>query len=177
MAQQPIGRYRVLERIAAGGQAVVYRAWDTEAGLVMALKVLHTHLSQDAAYLERFHREARIAASINHPNVIRIFEVGEAGDTHFISMEYLPEGLHHILEAEGRFSVERAVHILLQVCSGLQSAHEKGIVHRDLKPQNILLAPDGAMKVTDFGIARAADLSVMTRTGAVMGTPQYMSPE
>ncbi|MCZ6614885.1 MAG: protein kinase, partial [Chloroflexi bacterium] len=164
--------------MAAGGQAVVYRAWDTETGGVLALKVLHAHLARDAAYLERFRREAHITASIDHPNVIRIFEVGQDDDSYFISMEFLPESLNTVMEAEGRLSPERAVHIVYQVCLGLQAAYEAGVeVHRDIKPQNILLAPDGTMKLTDFGIARAADLSGMTRTGQFMGTPHYMSPE
>ena len=178
MAQRRIGRYRVLDQIAAGGQAVVYRAWDTETGAVLALKVLHSHFASDAAYLERFRREAHITASINHPNVIRIFEVAQDGDSYFISMEFLPESLSNVMEAEGRLSPERAVNIVYQVCLGLQAAYDAGVqVHRDIKPQNILLAPDGTMKLTDFGIARAADLSAMTRTGQFMGTPHYMSPE
>ena len=140
--------------------------------------MLHAHLASDAAYLERFRREAHITASINHPNVIRIFEVAQDGDSYFISMEFLPESLNTVMEAEGRLSPERAVHIVYQVCLGLQAAYEAGVeVHRDIKPQNILLAPDGTMKLTDFGIARAADLSGMTRTGQFMGTPHYMSPE
>ena len=140
--------------------------------------MLHSHLASDAAYLERFRREAHITASIDHPNVIRIFEVGQDGDNYFISMEFLPESLNTMMEAEGRLSPERAVHIVYQVCLGLQAAYDAGVeVHRDIKPQNILLAPDGTMKLTDFGIARAADLSGMTRTGQFMGTPHYMSPE
>ena len=140
--------------------------------------MLHSHLASDAAYLERFRREAHITASIDHPNVIRIFEVGQDGDNYFISMEFLPESLNTVMEAEGRLSPERAVHIVYQVCLGLQAAYDAGVeVHRDIKPQNILLAPDGTMKLTDFGIARAADLSGMTRTGQFMGTPHYMSPE
>ena len=177
MEQRRIGRYRVLEHIASGGQAAVYRAWDSETGRVVALKVMHSFMAHDTGFLERFQREARMAASLDHPNVIRVYEVGHDGDTHYISMEYLPESLHHIIEAEGHLTPERATHILYQVCAGLQRAHEQGIVHRDIKPQNILLAPDGTMKVTDFGIARAADLSGMTRTGSIMGTPHYMSPE
>ncbi len=116
----------------------------------MALKVIHAQLARQPAYLERFQREASLASAIDHPNVIRIFEIGRDGETH----------------------------ILHQVCLGLQAAHQGGVeVHRDIKPQNILVAPDGTMKLTDFGIARAADLSAMTATGAIMGTPHYMSPE
>ena len=168
MSQQRIGRYQILEEIAAGGQATVYRVWDTQTGSVLALKMMHPHLGRDTSYVERFHREARMAASINHPNIIRIYEVGEENGAHFMSMEYLPLSLHSLIQAQGSLPLERAVNIAYQVCQGLQSAHQHGIIHRDIKPPNILMAPDGTAKLTDFGIARA---------GMVMGTPHYMSPE
>ena len=178
MSQERIGRYGILERIAAGGQATVYRAWDSETGQVVALKVLHPHLTHDKAYIERFRLEARLSVNITHPNVIGVFEVAQHGDNHFISMEYLPESLHHVLEVQGKFPVEQAVNIAHQICRGLQAAYDAGVeVHRDIKPQNVLVSPDGTMKVTDFGIARAADVSGLTATGAVIGTPHYMSPE
>ena len=175
--QRRIGSYQILEEIASGGQATVYRVWDTRTGRVLALKVMHPHLSKDAGYLERFHREAHMASSLDHPNIIRISEVGQEGDTHFIAMEYLPLSLHSLMRAQERFPVERAAEIVHQVCLALQASHEAGIVHRDIKPQNILMGPDGTMKLADFGIARAQDLSTMTRTGMVMGTPHYMPPE
>ena len=130
-----------------------------------------------AAYLERFHREARLAASIRHPNVIRIFEVGQEGDSHFICMEHLPLSVHDFIEARGQLTIGRAVDICYQTALALHSAHQREIVHRDIKPQNMLLGSDGTVKVTDFGIARSSELSTMTGTGALMGTPQYMSPE
>ena len=138
---------------------------------------MHAHLSRDAPYVERFQREAKIAASLDHPNIIRIAEVGEVDGKHFMSMEYLPLSLHDLIEAEGRFPVDRAVNLAYQVCQGLQIAHERGITHRDIKPQNILFAQDGTLKITDFGIARATEFSAMTRTGSVIATPHYMSPE
>ena len=177
MEQHKLGRYQVLEEIASGGQATVYRAWDTGTGQIVALKVMHPHLVKDTTYLERFHREARLAASIKHPNVIRIFEVGHDGDSHFLSMEYLTLSVYDLIESQGQFPTDRAVDICYQTALALQSAHQHGIVHRDIKPQNILLAPDGTAKVADFGIARAEELSTMTRTGAIMGTPYYMAPE
>ena len=172
-----IGNYEILEEIASGGQATVYRAWDPRSGHTLALKVLHPHMARDAAYLERFHREARMASSIRHANVVRIFEVGQDGDDHFIAMEYLPMSLHDLLKAHARMPIERVVEIVYQICLGLEAASRRGIIHRDIKPQNIPIGPDGTVKITDFGIARAEDLSTMTRTGMVMGTPQYMSPE
>ena len=102
MSQERIGGYGILDRIAAGGQATVYRAWDSETGQVVALKVLHPHLTHDATYIERFHLKARLSVNITHPNVIGVFEVAQYEDTHFISMEYLPESLHHVLEVEGQ---------------------------------------------------------------------------
>ncbi len=177
MQQQTIGRYQILEQVAAGGQGTVYRAWDTSTGQVVALKVLHPHLSADPSILERFHREARLAAFVSHPNITQIFEVGQDGDRHFISMEYLPVGIHSLIEAQGSLPIERAAEICLQTALALQAASDRGIIHRDIKPQNLLLGQDGTVKVTDFGIARATALSTMTRTGALMGTPHYMSPE
>ncbi len=175
--QRSIGRYQVLEEIASGGQGTVYRAWDTSSGRVVALKVLHPHLSSDAGVLERFRREAQLAAAVSHPNITQIFEVGQDGNLHFIAMEFLPLSIHNLMESQGRLPVERAADICHQAALALQAASSRGIIHRDIKPQNLLLAPDGSVKVTDFGIARATALSTMTRTGALMGTPHYMSPE
>ena len=101
MVQRRIGRYRVLENIASGGQATVHRAWDSQTGRVVALKVIHPLMAGDPAFLERFHREASMAASLSHPNVIQVYEVGQDGDTHFIAMEYLPDSLNHVVQAEG----------------------------------------------------------------------------
>ena len=177
MQQQTIGRYQVLEEIASGGQGTVYRTWDTASGRVVALKVLHPHLSSDAGVLERFRREAQLAAAVSHPNITTIYEVGHAGNLHFIAMEFLPLSIHDLIESQGSLPVERAADICYQTALALQAASSRGIIHRDIKPQNLLLAPDGSVKVTDFGIARATALSTMTRTGALMGTPHYMSPE
>ena len=177
MQQRTIGRYRVLEEIASGGQGTVYRAWETTTGRVVALKVLHPHLSSDAGVLERFRREAQLAAAVTHPNITQIFEVGRDGDYHFISMEYLPLSIQNLIESQGALPIDRAADICYQTARALEAASGRGIIHRDIKPQNLLLSPDGVVKVTDFGIARATSLSTMTRTGAVMGTPHYMSPE
>ncbi len=177
MQQRTIGRYQVLNEIAAGGQGIVYRARDTSLGRIVALKVLHPLMSRDAVVLQRFQREARLAASVSHPNVTVIYEVGNDGDQHFIAMEYLPSNVHDLIQSRGRVPVARAVEICLQAEAALGAAAEQGIIHRDIKPQNLLLTADGTVKVTDFGIARASELSTITRTGALMGTPLYMSPE
>ena len=177
MQQQTIGRYQVLEEIASGGQGTVYRAWDPANGTVVALKVLHPHLASDLGVLERFRREAQLAAAVVHPNITTIYEVGQDGNSHFIAMEYLPDSIHNVIQSVGQLPIERAVDICYQAAMALEAASPRGIIHRDIKPQNLLLAPDGTVKVTDFGIARATAMTTMTRTGALMGTPHYMSPE
>ena len=177
MQYQSIDKYQILEEIASGGQGTVFRAWDTRSGQVVALKVLHPHLASDSAILDRFHREAQLAAAVSHPNITAIYEVGQDGNSHFIAMEFLPDSIHNLIVSTGRLPVDRAVDICHQSAEALEAAHQGGIIHRDIKPQNLLVAPDGTVKVTDFGIARATALSTMTRTGALMGTPNYMSPE
>jgi len=176
MPQERIGRYRVLEEIASGAQGTVYRAHDPESGRIVALKVLHRELSRDRQYVERFRREATLAASIDHPNIVRIFDVGEAGGLHFMAVEFLPESLARVIEA-GALPVRAAAEYGAQVAEGLAAAHAAGVVHRDIKPQNVLIGNDGKAKVTDFGIARGESLTTMTATGVMMGTPHYMAPE
>ncbi|NQW16289.1 MAG: protein kinase [Chloroflexi bacterium] len=176
MSQEQLGRYRILEKVAAGTQGTVFRAFDAESGHLVALKVLHPAMTGDDSYLDRFHREASLASSIDHPNVVQIFDVGEDGDRHFIALEFLPENLARLIESGG-FPVERAARLGVGIADGLGEIHALGIVHRDMKPQNVLITPDGTPKVTDFGIARTEEVSSMTATGALMGTPYYMSPE
>ena len=174
---QRIGRYQILEEIASGGQGAVYRAFDPDSGQIIAVKLLHPTQTGNREYLERFHREASMASSINHPNVVKIFEVGEDDGRHFAAMEYLPESLARVILGAGALPVERAAAFGIQIAEGLSAAHALGIVHRDVKPQNVLIGQDGSAKLTDFGIARAELLPTMTVTGAMMGTPHYMSPE
>ena len=175
--EQRIGRYQILDEIASGGQGTVYRAFDPESSQVVAVKVLHPTLSQDRNYIERFRREASLAASIDHPNVVRIFEVGRDGDQHFMALEFLPESLARVIESGGQMRIDGAARFGVQIAEGLAAAHALGIVHRDVKPQNVLIGQDGSAKVTDFGIARGESFNTMTATGVVMGTPHYMSPE
>ena len=156
---------------------MVYLAWDPSTSQAVALKVMHRQELGDPADLVRFQREAAMAASLNHANIIHIFEVGQEDNTHFIAMEYLPRSVHSLLRTEGIFPLERAVSIVRQVALGLEAARDHGIVHRDIKPHNILLTADDTVKVTDFGIARGVGFPSSTTTNMVMGTPQYMSPE
>ncbi|MDP6824254.1 MAG: protein kinase, partial [Dehalococcoidia bacterium] len=170
-----IGRYRILEQIAAGSQGIVYRAFSPDTNRVVAVKVLHPNFAADETYICRFQREATIASSIDHPNIIRIFEVGEDDGHHFMVMELVPENLDNLIHVG--LPISSAAKLTAQIADGLQVAHQSGIVHRDIKPQNILIGQDGVPKVTDFGIARSELMSVMTATGVLMGTPYYMSPE
>ena len=175
--QQSVGHYQIIERIASGGQATVFQAYDTSTGRIVALKLLHPHLAENEAYLTRFLREARLAAEVAHPNVVRIFEVGREADSHFIAMEYLPRSLADLMQNHPQMPIERVVDIARQIAGALEAARARGVVHRDIKPANVLIGPNAEAKLTDFGISRAIEDVPLTRTGAAMGTPQYMSPE
>jgi beta-lactam-binding protein with PASTA domain/tRNA A-37 threonylcarbamoyl transferase component Bud32 len=171
------GRYRVLKRLGSGGMADVYCAQDQQLGRRVALKLLYRHLAEDEQFVERFKREASSAASLQHPNIVGIFDRGQWDGTYYIAMEYV-EGrtLKDIVRERGPAPPEAAVDVVLQILRAARFAHQRGIVHRDLKPQNVLIDDEGRIKVADFGIARAG-ASDMTETGSVMGTAQYLSPE
>jgi serine/threonine protein kinase len=171
-------RYRVEQRLAIGGMGAVYVGVDERLGRPVAVKLLKEELAGQPDFVERFRREARAAAGLSHPNVAQVYDYGQDGQQHFIVME-LVEGtdLARLLRERGRLWPSEAVRIATQVCLALSAAHAGGIVHRDLKPGNVIICPDGMVKVTDFGIARAAGHSSLTQTGTVMGTAQYLRPE
>ena len=164
MDKKQIGKYQLLERIASGAQGTVFRAYDTSHGQIVALKVIQVGPSMGDDFLERFHRESSIAASIDHPNVVDIYDQGEADGEHYIAVEFVPENLSRIIESGGPMNPKRAVEVAIQIASGLTAAHDAGILHRDIKPANILIQADGAPKITDFGIASADVLPSMTGT-------------
>jgi serine/threonine-protein kinase len=172
-------RYRLIEQIGAGGMATVYRALDTRLGRSVAIKILHSQYASDRAFLQRFQQEAEFAASLGaHPNVVAIYDIGEDVPTRYIVMELIEgRSLKEVIRQRAPFSVAEAFSIGQQVASALDFAHKRGLVHRDIKPQNILLTPEGVAKVTDFGIARSLSASQLTRTGMVIGTAHYFSPE
>ncbi len=171
------GRYRVLGRLGVGGMATVYLAEDSSLGRKVALKVMAERYSEDGEFVERFRREAQAAARLNHPNIIAVYDRGEADGRPYIAMEYLQgRTLKQVIQAEGPLPPERAIAIAMQVLAGLRYAHEHGVVHRDVKPHNVLVGDDGRIKVTDFGIAHAGDPQ-MTEVGSIVGTAQYLSPE
>ncbi|MGE5485052.1 MAG: Stk1 family PASTA domain-containing Ser/Thr kinase [Ignavibacteriales bacterium] len=172
------GRYEVLEKIGGGGMAVVYKAHDNYLNRSVAVKVLRPQYAGDEDFVRRFRREAQAAASLAHPNIVNIFDVGEIDDTYYIVMEYV-EGstLKQVISSKGRLSPVQALKIAHQICEALEHAHKRHVIHRDIKPQNILMSRDGRAKVTDFGIARAATSSTVTHTGTVIGSVHYFSPE
>lgn len=171
------GRYQILERLGAGGMGVVYRAEDTWLGRTVAIKVLRPEMAADGEFLRRFRREAKAAACLSHPNIVSLFDVGQDGDLHYLVMEYVPgHTLQQHLE-RGPLPPGEAVRVASQVAEALQHAHSHDVVHRDIKPQNILLAPAGEVKVTDFGIARAGVASTVTHPGAIVGSVHYLAPE
>ncbi len=171
------GRYKVLRRLGSGGMADVYCAEDTHLGRRVAIKVLHRRFAQDQEFVERFRREAKSAAGLNHPNVVGVFDRGEHEGTYYIAMEFL-EGrtLKDIVAAEAPLAQERVIDLGLQILQAAEFAHSHGVIHRDFKPHNVIVDDAGHAKVTDFGIARAG-ASEMTETGSIMGTAQYLSPE
>jgi eukaryotic-like serine/threonine-protein kinase len=172
------GRYRVADVLGRGGMAVVYLARDDELDRPVAIKVLAGHLADDPAFRDRFVREARLAAGLSHPNVVQIYDAGEDDGTPYIVMEYVDgRSLADELEEEAQLDAPRVVDLGVQVCAGLEHAHAAGLVHRDIKPGNLLLGEGGAVKIADFGIARAAEATRLTQMGSVLGTAAYLSPE
>jgi formylglycine-generating enzyme required for sulfatase activity/tRNA A-37 threonylcarbamoyl transferase component Bud32 len=174
-----LGKYEILKEVGRGGFAVVYKARDTTLDRVVALKVLRPHVAEDNTFVRRFKQEARTAAGLYHPHIVTIYEVSEEAGQHYLAMAFLPGHTldERLAAAEGPLPLEKTVSILEQVASALDAIHQRGLVHRDVKPTNVIVDDTGQATILDFGIARAADGTQLTTTGAVMGTPQYMSPE
>ncbi|MEV1178334.1 Stk1 family PASTA domain-containing Ser/Thr kinase [Nonomuraea sp. NPDC049784] len=172
------GRYRIESRIARGGMATVYLALDIRLDRTVALKVMHSSLAQDPAFVRRFIGEAKSVASLSHPNVVHVFDQGTDNDVVYLSMEYVPgKTLRDILRDRGRLPAREALEIMIPVLAALGAAHQAGMVHRDVKPENVLMTDDGRVKVVDFGLARAIEATNQTRTGVMIGTIGYMAPE
>src|SRR5947209_155305 len=175
---EKFGRYEIVREIGHGAMGVVYEALDPTIGRKVAVKAIRFDAigttADEAA--RRFKNEARAAGGLSHPNIVTVYDAGEDGGNLYLAMEFI-EGstLESLLKLQRRLSPERTLEIIRQVCAGLDGAHKKGIVHRDVKPGNVMISADNAVKITDFGIARAGE--AMTITGQVVGTPNYMSPE
>lgn len=172
------GRYQLEERVGGGGMAIVYKAKDLLLHRTVAVKVLRSQFGVDEDFVNRFRREAQAVASLSHPNVVSVYDVGQDEDTHYIVMEYI-EGktLKDLINQTGALPIEEAIRIAVQVCDALEHAHQNKIIHRDIKPHNILIGNNGRVKVTDFGIARAATSATITHTNSVLGSVHYFSPE
>jgi serine/threonine protein kinase/Tfp pilus assembly protein PilF len=171
-------RYEIVALLGEGGMGAVYKARDVELDRLVALKVIRPELAGQPEILQRFKQELILARKVTHRNVVRIFDLGEADGIKFITMEFIDgHDLKSMLVKDGKLPVDRVVDVIQQVCLALEAAHGAGVVHRDLKPQNIMVDQQGRVAVMDFGIARSLELGGMTQTGALIGTPEYMSPE
>src|SRR6188472_4131024 len=178
-------RYRLTRRIAVGGMGEVWAADDTRLARQVAVKILRSELTSDPEFVDRFRAEARITASLNHSGIAAVYDYGEVAsivggprDTAYLVMELVTgEPLSSVLVRTPRLSVPRTLDVLDQTGRALQAAHARALVHRDIKPGNLLITPAGQLKITDFGIAKVAHQAPVTRTGMVMGTAQYISPE
>ncbi len=177
-AQTIAGRYELIRPLGHGAMAVVDLAHDTELDRLVALKRLAENLARDEDVRRRFLREARLAARLSHPNVVRVFDVGEDGGRPLIAMEYVEgETLAELIARRGQLPAAEAADLGVQACAGLAAAHAAGLVHRDVKPQNLLLSGDGVLKLGDFGIAFGAEGTRLTAAGTVLGTAGYLAPE
>ncbi|MCI0661168.1 MAG: serine/threonine protein kinase, partial [Acidobacteria bacterium] len=187
---QQLGHYLLLSRIGAGGMGEVYLAQDTRLRRKIALKILPAKFTADEDRLKRFVQEAQSASSLNHPNIITIYEIGQVNDVHFIATEFIDGKTLRKVFADSNFTIRDALDIATQIASALAAAHAAGIVHRDIKPENIMVRPDGLVKVLDFGLAKLTEShpgmielhasianETSTKSGVLMGTPRYMSPE
>ncbi|GEM_PF-5204551 len=177
-AEESMGRYRIMEEIHTGTVSCLYKAYDPSRNEMVALKTLKPELSDDPEVVERFKREARVAQNLEHPNIIKIYDIGSGEHRHYFSMELIDgPSLRRILESGQILSIEKALEIAKEICLALHFAHQKQIIHRDIKPSNIMINKNGGTVVLDFGIAKIKNLARLTRPGFLLGTPEYMSPE
>jgi hypothetical protein len=176
--QEKFGKYKIIEEVGRGGFADVYKAIDTTLDRTVALKFLEPRLLLEPTFVERFQREAKLAANLKHPNIVIIHEFGWEAGTVYMAMEFLEgQPLKEVILEEGALPPKRIVNIVGQIASALDYAHGRGLVHRDIKPSNVMVGADDHVTVMDFGIAKAATLTALTATGRIFGTPEYMSPE
>lgn len=171
-------RYEVLERLGGGGMALVYKAKDNLLNRIVTIKVLRDEYADDEEFVRRFRQEAQAVASLSHPNIVNIHDVGYCEGSHYLVMEYVEgQNLKEIIKLKAPFSIEEAIEITKQICDGLEHAHDNKIIHRDIKPHNILITKGGKVKVADFGLARAVTTATVTHTKTVLGSVHYFSPE
>ncbi|UGS33685.1 protein kinase domain-containing protein [Capillimicrobium parvum] len=172
------GRYRLDAQIGSGGMSTVFRAFDTVLERPVAIKLMHREMSSDSDQLERFRREARAVAQLNHPHIVQVIDAGEDDNTPYIVLEYIEgQTLKDCIRRKGRLPIPEAIAYAIEIARALEAAHARAIVHRDVKPQNVLIDSEGSAKVTDFGIARTLTEEGLTADGRVLGTTDYVSPE
>src|SRR5262245_61605931 len=177
MAEQT-ERYQILNEIGRGGFAVVFRAHDTQLDRPVALKELHSHLLTDSDWVDRFRREARLIARLNHPHIVPIYDIGQGVGRQFLIMSLVEgSGLDKLLASRGRLPWTEALDIIRAVAEGLDYAHSQGILHRDLKPANILMDPARGPLLSDFGLAKLVSDHSLSQSGSIVGTPHYIPPE
>lgn len=180
MEENKLGRFEILAEIGRGAMGIVYKAKDPMLERTVAIKTINMSMDRDGAemYEKRFYQEARAAGGLNHPNIVTVYDIGKTESACYMAMEYIEGAELRTLLLPGKpLPVPRALAIAAQVAEGLAYAHERGVVHRDIKPANIMVPESGAVKITDFGIARMRSSNVQTQTGMMMGSPKYMSPE
>ncbi len=180
MEENKLGRFEILAEIGRGAMGIVYKAKDPMLERIVAIKTINMGTDQDGAemYEKRFYQEARAAGGLNHPNIVTVYDIGKTESVCYMAMEYIEGAELRTLLLPGKpLPVPRALSIAAQMAEGLAYAHERGVVHRDIKPANIMVPESGAVKITDFGIARMRSSNVQTQTGMMMGSPKYMSPE
>ncbi|MDD2420850.1 MAG: Stk1 family PASTA domain-containing Ser/Thr kinase [Heliobacteriaceae bacterium] len=171
-------RYQLTERLGGGGTAEVYKAWDKILQRAVTVKILRKSLTADAEFVRRFRREAQAIASLSHPNIVNVYDVGQEDETDYIVMEFIDgPTLKEVIRSRAPLSAEETVELAKQICDALEHAHQNGIIHRDIKPHNILLTRTGRVKVADFGIARSVTQSTMTLDRSIVGSVHYLSPE
>lgn len=171
-------RYEILEQLGGGGMAIIYKGRDTLLNRLVTIKVLRPEFTCDEDFVQRFRREAQAIASLSHPNIVSIYDVGLEDKVHYLVIEYVEgDNLKNFIRSQGTIQPERAVEIAQQISDALQHAHENNIVHRDVKPQNILITREGRAKLTDFGIAKEATTATLTQTDTIVGSVHYLSPE
>jgi beta-lactam-binding protein with PASTA domain/tRNA A-37 threonylcarbamoyl transferase component Bud32 len=171
-------RYEIIDKLGSGGMSIVYKGLDTVLNRLVTIKVLREQYASDEDFVRRFRREAQSVASLSHTNIVSIYDVGFEDDKYYLVMEFVEgQNLKEFIRQKGKVPANEAVPIAMQILDALQHAHEHGVVHRDIKPHNILITNDGRVRVTDFGIARAANEATVTYTGTIVGSVHYISPE
>lgn len=171
-------KFEIIDEIGRGAMASVYKAIQKNLNRTVALKVIHRNLVHNKELLNRFHREAQVSASLNHPSLVTIYDEGDEKDVHYMAMEYIDGvDLHTLIKNKGKIDKEKTIKIISTIADALEHTHSKGLIHRDIKSSNILLTQEGRCVLSDFGLAHAVSESKLTQTGTVMGTPDYMSPE